>query len=138
MLHDPHKIPEPILVLSGLTYLIPSYIAFNQKRIYDFSTCIFLTFTTLGFHSTRSEYFFVIDVIAILNFLARIFYLSLRSSNYVLNIYILSVMYSLTSYFIGATYRIMSFDPDWNTQMFYHALMHLSTAYSAYLTIRGS
>jgi cell shape-determining protein MreD len=43
------------------------------------------------------------------------------------------VVYSLVSYFVGQQFQILSFDPDWNTQMFFHSLMHLSTAYSAYL-----
>ena len=133
MLHDPHKIPEPILVISGLTYLFPFYIAITNNRLYDASTYIFLTFTTVGFHSTRNESLFILDCGAIINFLLRSSYLSLQCSNTSKLIFLYSIIYSLTSYFIGKHYRIMSFDPDWNTQMAYHSLMHISTAYSSYL-----
>jgi hypothetical protein len=136
MLHDPHKIPEPILVVSGLTYLFPFYIAISNERVYDASTYIFLTFTTVGFHSTRNEVFFILDCAAILNFLLRTYYLSLKCSNISKTIYLTSVLYSLTSYFIGKYYNIMSFHPDWNTQMMYHSLMHVSTSYSSYVIIK--
>jgi hypothetical protein len=133
MLHDPHKIPEPILVISGLTYLFPFYVAISNRKLYDASTYIFLTFTTVGFHSTRDETFFILDCWAILNFLLRTYYLSLNSSTTSKTLFIASVIYSFTSYFLGKYYSIMSFHPDWNTQMMYHSLMHLSTSYSSYL-----
>ena len=131
MLHDPHQTPEPILVVSGLTYLIPSYIAYKNGSVKEAATCLFLTFTTVGFHGTRSEALFALDCIAIVNFLARYWYLAKKSR--FAYVYYMSVLYSLVSYFVGQQYKIMSFDPDWNTQMMYHSLMHLSTAYSAYL-----
>ena len=133
MLHDPHQIPEPILVVSGLTYLIPSYIAYKNGAVQELATCLFLTFTTVGFHGTRSEVLFALDCVAIVNFLARYWYLAKKSR--FAYVYYMSVLYSLFSYFVGQHYKIMSFDPDWNTQMFYHSLMHLSTAYSAYLLL---
>jgi hypothetical protein len=136
MLHDPHKIPEPILVVSGLTYLFPFFIAISNKKIYDASTYIFLTFTTVGFHSTRNETLFILDCVAILNFLLRTYYISLQCSNTSKNIFLMSVIYSFTSYFLGKYYNIMSFHPNWNTQMIYHSFMHLSTSYSSYIIIK--
>jgi hypothetical protein len=132
MLHDPHMTPEPILVVSGLTYLFPFYVAVSNEKIYDATTYAFLTFTTVGFHSTRNETLFILDCAAILNFLIRQYHLSLNANSMTQNIFYASVIYSLVSYFIGMPYQIMSFHPDWNTQMFYHSLMHLSTSYSAY------
>jgi len=133
MLHDPHQIPEPILVASGLTYLIPFYTAYNKGSSQEAYACLFLTFTTVGFHGTRSEVLFALDCVAIVNFLARYSYLAKKSRFACM--YYCSVMYSLISYFVGQQYKIMSFHPDWNTQMFFHSLMHLSTAYSAYLLL---
>jgi len=132
-LHDPHKIPEPILVASGLTYLFPTYLALQDSRFYDSTSYLFLTFTTVGFHSTRNEILFLLDCAAILNFVLRNSYLSLKCRGYTRLMFLLSVTYSVTSYFIGRSYGIMSFHPDWDTQMFYHSLMHLSTAYSSYI-----
>jgi hypothetical protein len=136
MLHDPHKIPEPILVVSGLTYLFPFYIAITNNKIYDASTYMFLTFTTVGFHSTRNEILFILDCFAILNFLLRTSYISLECSNISKIVFLLSVIYSSISYFLGKYYTIMSFHPNWNTQMIYHSFMHLSTAYSSYIIIK--
>lgn len=136
MLHDPHKISEPILVFSGLTYLIPFYTAISSNRIYDASTYMFLTFTTVGFHSTRNETLFILDLWAITNFLLRNYYLSLYCSNFSRSLFLSSVIYSFISYFVGKYYNILSFHPDWNTQMAYHSLMHLSTSYSSYLIIK--
>ena len=136
MLHDPHMIPEPVLVISGLTYLFPLSIAVKNRRYYDMYSYLFLTFTTVGFHSTRNEILFMFDCLAIINFLLRSYYLSLKSTNLSQRIFIISVIYSFTSYFFGRMYNIMSFHPDWNTQMFYHSLMHLSTSYSSYLIMQ--
>jgi len=133
MLHDPHTIPEPVLVLSGLSYLIPSYMALKRRRYYDGYTYIFLTLTTVGFHGTRSELIFFLDCLAILNFLLSSYYNSLKSSCFIRTVYYSSISYSLISYFVGQQFQIMSFDPDWNTQMFYHSLMHLSSSYLSYL-----
>jgi len=134
-LHDPHKIPEPILVLSGLSYIIPAYRAFYLNNMQMLSACGFLTFTTVGFHSTRDDYFFVLDCVAILNFIAVDYKTAVVSGRYAEAIFYLATSYSLISYFVGIQYKIMSFDPDWNTQMFWHALMHLSSAYSAYVSL---
>ena len=136
LLHDPHQIPEPVLALSGLTYIVPSYMAFQQGRIYYGSSCLFLSFTTVGFHGTRNETLFQLDCIAILNFVSVLIYNSLTSSHYAQAICYTSILYSLISYFVGQRYKIMSFDPDWDTQMFYHSIMHISSSYSALLFIK--
>ena len=133
MLHDPHKIPEPVLVVSGLSYLIPFYMAVRKGRAYDATTYLCLTLTTVGFHSTRDETLFLLDCIAILNFLYRSYTLSTERSTFCQRVYLVSVLYSLVSYFVGRQYTILSFHPDWNTQMFFHSLMHLSTSYYSYL-----
>ena len=135
-LHDPHQIPEPILVVSGLSYAIPACMAFKANMYYTTATYTFLTLTTVSFHGTRNEYWFALDCAAIVNFLVHQFYLSRRAGRYAQAVYVVSVVYSLISYFAGKQFGRFSFDPDWNTQMAYHACMHVSTAYSAYLFIR--
>jgi hypothetical protein len=135
LLHDPHMIPEPILVLSGLSYLVPSYIAFTQDNKYSCFTYLFLTFTTVGFHGTRNETLFALDCVAIVNMLIQSYIKIINAKLYIKYIYFGSILYSLASYFIGQHYRIMSFHPDWNIQMAYHACMHISTSYSAYLAL---
>jgi len=136
MLHDPHKIPEPILVLSGTTYLIPAFMAYRVAAPYHMWSYLFLTATTMGFHWTRDDTLFLLDCLAILNYIGCSVVDSYRSPLYASRIFGAALAYSLTSYFIGQQFRIMSFHPDWNTQMAYHALMHLSTAYSAVVFMR--
>lgn len=53
MLHEPHTIPEPILVLSGLSYAVPACLAYRQGRSYSVATNLYLLATTVGFHGTR-------------------------------------------------------------------------------------
>lgn len=133
MLHDPHTRPEPVLVLSGTTYLIPAYMAYKVGALYNMWSYLFLTATTIGFHGTRNEFLFYLDCLAILNYINCSIMDSKQSPDSVAILFWLSLGYSLTSYFIGQRFQIMSFDPDWNTQMGYHAMMHVSTAYSAYI-----
>ena len=125
-------IPEPILVVSGLTYLLPTYIAVTKGRTYDAVTYFFLTCTTVGFHGTRSEAIFALDIIAIMNFLARSYQLSQEVSTCSVLFLNTAITYSLVSYFAGAYLKAMSFDPDWNTQMAFHSAMHLLTAAASY------
>lgn len=132
MLHDPHMIPEPILVVSDMSYLLPTYIAVTKGRTYDAATYFFLTCTTVGFHSTRSEAIFILDIIVIINFLGRSYQLSQNAS--IGSVWFLNaaITYSMVSYFAGAYLKAMSFDPDWNTQMAFHSAIHLLTAAASY------
>jgi hypothetical protein len=136
MLHDLHKKTEPILVIFGLVYLFPFYIAINKQKYYDAVIFLFLLFTTVCFHSTRNEYFYVFDCCAIIIFFIRTFYLSLNTSKGCKFIYFMSILYCFVSYFIGKPYNTMSFHPDWNTQMFYHSMMHAFTSYASYLIMK--
>ena len=127
-----HKIPEPLLVLSGLSYLLPSYIAYTAGFNYSLFSSLFLTFTTVGFHGTREQWLFELDCIAIINYNICAIYNVYKVGYPAGLIWFVSVSYSLLSYFGGQQLNVMSFDPDWNTQMVFHALIHLSTAYCAY------
>jgi hypothetical protein len=126
-LHDDHKNAEPVLVISGLFYLLVALCARKKQEYRMMYSSLFLTLTTVGFHGTQDECIFVLDCIAILWYL---FELAIRSKGYSIWISQASVFYSLTSYFIGQHYGILSFDPNWNTQMIYHSLMHASTAFA--------
>jgi len=132
MLHDPHTIPEPLLVLSGLSYTLPLIAA---QTSYDRFTNGFLLLTTIGFHGTRQEWLFYLDCLAILNFLIRSYRLVRTCSRASQALFSLSVTYCLVSYFVGYQFSILSFDPDWNTQMMFHSFMHVSTSYASYRII---
>ena len=122
-------IPEPILVASGTTYLIPAYLAYTHGYTYTAGSLAAITFTTVTFHATRQEWLFTLDCMAILNFLATLWHNSNYASADTRYLAGISVAYSLNSYFIGRIYGNMSFDPIWDKQMLFHSLMHVLTAY---------
>ena len=127
-----HMIPEPFLVMTGMSYLMPALLAWNKGFYYSMGSNLFLCATTMSFHWFRYQWLFELDVIAIINYnicaLYNIYYAGLPA----VGVWGLSVGYSLYSYFVGQQLNILSWDPDWNTQMFFHGLIHLSTAYTAW------
>jgi len=137
-LHDDHKYSEPILVLTGLSYLFPAFFALQKEEYYLSCSLVFLCSTTVLFHGTRWEYFFYIDVVAILNYIAYALYLSPEMTARQLHATWFPVVFGFYTYFVGMRYQIFSFDPDWNTQMFWHGLMHLFSAYSACVYLQSN
>jgi hypothetical protein len=131
-LHNSHTTAEPVLVISGLLYLLVALYARKKKEHRMMCSSLFLTFTTVGFHGTREEYMFALDCIAIAWYL---FELAMRSKGYSVWISQASVFYSLTSYFIGQHYGPISVNSDWNTQMMYHSLMHATTAFAGIMSL---
>ena len=138
MLHDPHTIPEPVLVISGLSYVFPAWLAFTQGDTYSTASNLFLLGTTVGFHATRQEWLFALDCVAILNFLNCCSLKSLTAPPDAQLMFVLSTIYCICSYFVGQQYKILSFDPDWNTQMGYHACMHMISSFSMFLLLKES
>ena len=138
MLHDPHTIPEPVLVLSGLSYAVPACLAYRQGRPYSLATNLYLLATTVGFHGTRQEWIFLLDCTAIVNFLWHSYTLAQEARTNARILFAASTAYSLLSYCVGWRYQMLSFHPDWNTQMFFHAWMHISTSYSMYKLLEES
>ena len=136
-IHDSHTTPEPILVLSALSYLFPAFSASASAstalRVCDIIPLLLLTISSVGFHATRLEWWFALDLGSITLFLLRFGYLSSKCSLFAQSLFVLSVAYGFISYFVGKMYRIMSFDPDWSTQMMFHSMMHVTTAWSAHV-----
>jgi hypothetical protein len=133
-------IPEPYLVITGMTYLLPAWLAWESRFYYSMASCLVLCLTTMSFHWFRYQWLFELDVLAILNYTICSLYNIYHAGLPAAGIWALSVGYSLYSYFVGQQLHILSWDPDWMTQMFFHGLMHISTAYSAWycFTKRGS
>ncbi len=130
-LHDPHQFSEPYLVLTGLSYMFPAYRAYMQEEYYLTVTLLFLTSTTVLFHGTRWEYFFYLDVLAIINFIGYGAFLSCWMTPRQFHATWFPVVFGTYTYFVGQQYKLFSWDPDWNTQMFWHGLMHIFSAYSS-------
>lgn len=131
-LRDTHTIPEPFLVFSGLSYLIPAYVAAKAGLSYSLASTLFLTFTTIGFHGTRQDWLFQLDLLAILNFNIIAIYNIYKVGPAAVLLWCVAVPYSILSYFGGQRYGVLSFDPNWHIQMFFHSFIHFSTAYVAY------
>jgi hypothetical protein len=127
-----HMIPEPFLVMTGMTYLLPAYLAYEKSLWYCMASSLFVMLTTMSFHWFRTDLTFAIDVIAILNYVACGLYNCYYTDYSATGVWIGAISYSLYSYFVGQQLNILSFDPDWATQMFFHGLIHFSTAYSAW------
>ena len=130
-LHDDHTHSEPYLVLTGLSYLLPAFFAIQKEEYYLAGSLVFLCSTTVLFHGIRWEYFFYIDVVAILNYVGYCLYLSPEMTYRQLHAAWFPVVFGFYTYFVGMKYRLYSFDPDWKTQMFWHGLMHIFSSYSA-------
>ena len=96
-LHDSHMIPEPILVASGVTYLIPAYLAYIHGYTYTTSSLVAITFTTVSFHATRQEWLFALDLIAILNYMICLWHNSNYAKADTRYLAGISVTYSLNS-----------------------------------------
>jgi len=131
-LRDDHLIPEPVLVLSGLSYLIPAYIAYSARFDYSLFTTLFVTFTTVGFHGTRQEWLFQLDLVAILNYNIFALYNIYKVGPAAALIWSVGFPYSILSYFGGQRYLVLAFDPSWNIQMIFHSFIHFITSYFAY------
>lgn len=127
-----HMISAPYLVITGMTYLLPAWLAWEKGFYYSMISSIVLATTTMSFHWFRHQWLFELDVVAILNYNMCSLYNIYHAGPSAVGIWALAVGYSLYSYFVGQQLSILSWDPDWNTQMFFHGLMHLSTAYSAW------
>ena len=128
-------IPEPYLVITGMSYLLPAWLAWEKGFYYSMGSNIGLAMTTMAFHWFRYQWLFELDVLAILNYNMCCFYNIYHAGPSAAGIWFLSVGYSLYSYFVGQQLSILSWDPDWTTQMFFHGLMHLSTAYTTWYCI---
>ena len=115
--------------------MIPAYVAAQAGLPYSLASTLFLTFTTVGFHGTRQDWLFQLDLLAILNFnVAAIYNISKVGPAAVL-VWFVAVSYSILSYFGGQKYSVLSFDPNWNIQMFFHSFIHFSTCYVAYIVL---
>lgn len=128
-----HMIPEPFLVITGMSYLLPAWLAWRSGFTYSAISNLALCATTMGFHWFRTQQFFELDVLAILNYNLCAAYNLPRAGWPAAGVWGLATGYSVYSYFVGQQLGILSWDPDWNTQMIFHGLIHLSTAYTSWI-----
>jgi len=130
-----HMIPEPYLVITGMTYLMPAWLAWKSGFYYSLASNVFLCATTMSFHWFRSQWLFELDVAAVLNYVAYCSLNAYYAGPSAMGVWVFSTSYGVYSYFVGQQLSILSWDPDWNTQMFFHGLIHLSSAYGAWYVL---
>ena len=130
-----HMIPEPYLVITGMSYLMPAWLAWKTGFYYSLASNLFLCATTMSFHWFRSQWLFELDVVAVLNYVACCSFNAYYAGPSAMGVWVFSASYGVYSYFVGQQLSILSWDPDWNTQMFFHGLMHLSSAYGAWYVL---
>ena len=124
--------PAPYLVITGMSYLMPAWLAWKYGFYYSFATCLFLCGTTMTFHWFRTQWIFSLDQLAIWNYTFCSLLNAYQGGPSALGMWAFSVGYSLYSYFVGRYLSILCWDPDWATQMFFHGLIHMVTAYGAW------
>jgi hypothetical protein len=130
-----HTTPEPYLVITGMTYLMPAWLAWKTGFYYSMVTNLALCATTMSFHWFRTQWLFELDVLAIWNYVLCTLFNAYYGGPSSLGMWGFAVGYSLYSYFVGQQLSILSWHPDWNTQIFFHGLIHMSTAYSCWYVL---
>jgi hypothetical protein len=130
-----HIIPEPYLVITGMSYLMPAWLAWKSGFYYSLASNLFLCATTMSFHWFRTQWLFELDVVAVLNYVLCCSLNGYYAGPSAMGVWVFSASYGVYSYFVGQQLSILSWDPDWNTQMFFHGLMHLSSAYGAWYVL---
>jgi hypothetical protein len=122
----------PLLCLTGLSYLLPMYVAYANGHYWTSGASLFLALTSVGFHWTHREDILSVDRLAILQYVACSLY---EARGWSAVLVACSIVYGLVSYFVGQQYSIMCFDPNPNVQSLFHAMIHLSTATAAVLAV---
>jgi hypothetical protein len=127
-----NRSPSPFLCLTGLSYLLPAYIAYTRGHYWTSGASVFLASTSVGFHWTHREDILAVDRLAILQYFACAIYESRGWSAVCTS---MSVVYCLVAYFLGQQCSTMCFDPNPSVQSLFHAMIHLSTATAAVLAV---
>jgi hypothetical protein len=127
--------PAPYLVITGMTYLMPAWLAWKSGFYYSLASNLFLCATTMSFHWFRTQWIFSLDQLAIWNYTLCSLLNAYQGGPSALGMWTFSVGYSLYSYFVGRYLSILCWDPNWTTQMFFHGLIHMVTAYGVWYVL---
>ena len=129
-MRDPHTTPEPLLVLTGMLYLIPAWIGWESGFHPSALSSLFLAFTSMSFHWFRTDWLFYLDVIAIFIYSLFGLHSSYKAGVASNALYVFVIGYAVFVYIVGQQYSILAFDPEWNTQQFFHGLIHVFCCYA--------
>jgi len=124
--------PSPYLVITGMTYLLPAWLAYEKGFHYSLVSSLCLTATTMLYHWFHYDYLLVLDTLAVANYCVCSLYNIYHAGPAAVGVWGLSVGYTAYVYFIGNHLSILAWDPHWPTRMFFHGLIHFSTAYTAW------
>jgi hypothetical protein len=119
---------EPELVVSGLAFLIPAYVAWYDGRDVSAAALSVLTLTSFIWHTIHEEWFRPFD------FAAMVFVTSLEVYNSVnagvngIVISLFAVLYGFIVYYWGYMDGTFAFGPTRSIQMISHASIHIFAA----------
>jgi hypothetical protein len=133
--NDPE--PDLVLALTSLCYMYPMIVSFEKEEFYLCMTFMFITVTSVLYHSTHFEFFLMLDLIAVGHyFLCSVCYLPYMSLSELI-VSFFPYCYIIISFFVGKRLQIFCFDPDRNIQVISHGLIHLFTCYPPIYYLRN-
>lgn len=115
-----------------MTYFLPAWLAYEKGLPYSFASCLYLGITSMLYHWFHYDWLLIADVAGVANICILGVYTMYYAGPGYIGIAALSASYSAYTFFVGKWLSILAWDPDWATRMFFHGLIHLSTAYTAW------
>jgi hypothetical protein len=120
--------PNPLLLTSALSYILPIYVAQQLDKILFARTMQAILLSSLWYHSTYSRPAFVVDQISIVLGELVGLYTTYNTSNIGLLLWFFTNVYVGFLYTYGKRTRTLAFDPDMYSQSWFHASIHITTA----------
>ena len=119
---------EPELVVSGLLFLIPAFVAWNGRQWISVLLLSILTVTSTIWHTLHEEWFRPYDFTAMLSvFVLEVYNSSLAGADNIL-LGMLVCLYGLIAYYWGYMDTTFCFGESRSQQMLSHAFIHVIAA----------
>ena len=118
--------PDPILLASSMSFLIPVTYAAYLQYWYIYGTLISVLMTSIAFHSSKDILLMRIDQLAIVHlglFGARIVY-----EHNLYHLYVLGFCWPAYVYMYGYYTKSLAFSPYYIVSASYHSTIHLLVA----------
>lgn len=119
---------EPELVVSGLAFLIPAYVAWAGGQTVSALALVILTLTSSIWHAWREPWFRPFDFVVMVSVVLLELYNSINAGVKGVVIAILVCLYGLIAYYWGYADRTFCFAVSRTRQMTSHALLHFLAA----------
>ena len=115
--------PNPYLVASSLTFIIPTTLAAYNQQWLHYSILLNLMLMSSLYHATKNITLFYLDQVACFALTASTIRLSLINNHY--TVPITTIGYTIGTYYGGYMYNTFIWSPDKSVATFYHVIMHI-------------